>query len=163
MPTLVLAKILDFTHAFFPKERFEEVREVNGWVFGKSGNGYIGIYSKNGYRWQTEGEYAEQELIAQGKKNIWITEVGRKETHGSFDDFVQAVSGAKLHFGGGLSVTYSSAYAGKISTGWRKPLTVNGVKTSIKNYKRYDNPTCQADWLDNTIRISDGEIFELKL
>ncbi|QUI23456.1 hypothetical protein HZI73_14690 [Vallitalea pronyensis] len=152
IPPIVMKKILDFTHAFFPKKRFDEVVEKNGWVFGRSNKGYVAIYSRNGYRWQTSGPYKDQELMADGKRNIWVTELGRQDTHGDFENFVKTIANAKLSFRG-ENVTYDSHDAGTISTGWYRGLSVNGQRISIKNYKRYDNKSCHTAFMQDVINI----------
>jgi len=161
-PRVVIKEILAFTHAFFPKDRFEEVREDAGWVFGKSGDGYVAIHSRNGYRWQEEGDYGGQELIADGKKNIWVTEVGRLSTHGDFDQFVANILKAELVFEGD-HVTYKSVTAGKLTTGWKKNLCVDGDIVAIKDYPRYDNPACYAAYAKDVIEIDyQGKVHKME-
>lgn len=142
---IVIKEILEITHAFFPKERFNEVVEKQGWVFGRSNSGYIAIYSRNGYRWSAAGEYKDMELIADGRENIWVTELGRESTHGSFSQFIETVSSQSLSFNK-LSVSYQSDYCGLIEVGWKKPLKVDGEVVRVNNYPRYDNPACYSSF-----------------
>jgi len=151
----VMDEVLPFTHAFFPKARFDEVVERDGWVFGRKGDGYIALYSQNGYRWQTEGEYADQELIADGMQNIWLTEMGRKETHGSFAEFGQKICTAALEISG-QNIRYDSPSLGRFQTGWKRGLRVAGESISIKDYKRYENPSSVTEFDADTIKIQYG-------
>lgn len=166
-PKILLNQTLMFTHAFFPRDRFDRVTEKNGWVFGQKNGGYIALYSKNGYQWKTEGEYKNKELLAKGKKNIWVVEMGREETHGLFDTFVESVGSAELKFGG-LNVSYRSPSMGQVSIGWNKQLKVDGLRINTREYKRYDNISCAASfgckkinirYQDDTLDLSfdDGE------
>ena len=80
MPGLYVTNRLLFTHAWFPKDKFDEVVERDGWVFARKGDGYLALYSRNPYRWQTEdGEDQDREIIAEGKTNIWLCELGSRE------------------------------------------------------------------------------------
>ena len=36
---------LNYTHAYFPTERFDEVRQVGNWTLGRRGNGYVALWS----------------------------------------------------------------------------------------------------------------------
>ncbi len=44
-------------------------------------------------------------------------------------------------------------FAGTVSFGWERPLTVNGETVSLKGDYRYDNPYCQAPFGSDTIII----------
>ena len=153
---MVLGETLEFTHAFFPGYRFARVEEKNGWVFGRKNEGYIAIFSGNGYRWQQEGEYAGSDLIADGRKNAWVVEMGRKATHGSFDEFIQSISGAPLTVRG-LNVSYESPSLGRVESGWRGPLRIEGKTVATSEYGRYENPSCSAAFANDVIKIRHGE------
>ncbi len=152
VPRVVIKDILKFTHAYFPKERFDEVVEEKGWLFGRSNDGYVAIHSMYGYQWQSEGEYANQELIADDKNNIWITELGRKSIHGTFDNFIKEILSNKLIYSG-LNVSYHSRRAGHIETGWKKGLKVNSSIVAINDYPKYDNPSTKTRMMSEEIAI----------
>ena len=42
---------LDMTHAFFPKYAFDEIREQDGWVMGRAGQAYVGLWSLVPAQW----------------------------------------------------------------------------------------------------------------
>lgn len=152
-PNIVLEQTLAFTHAFFPAQRFDRVTEKNGWLFGKKNNGYIAICSGNGYRWQDEGEYKNLEVIAEGRNNAWLVEMGRKTQYGSFDDFVTRVAGAKCAING-LRVNYESPSVGHIVAGWSGPMRVDGKTVATRDYRRYDNPACQTEFASDKVVIN---------
>ena len=70
----MLRKILPFTHAWIPKNNFDEVIEKDGWVCARYQDGYLALFSQNKYYWQTEGEDEDKEIIVDGRQNIWIME-----------------------------------------------------------------------------------------
>lgn len=106
---------LDFTHAYFPQDHFDEVvqkpaTDGGNWTIGRKGDGYIALYSKRPTRWAeydgvthpTRGMKKPFDLIADGgPDNVWLTEVGRASEWKSkgpdaFTAFVEAVAGAKI-------------------------------------------------------------------
>lgn len=36
---------IHFTHLYFPKGKFDEIREDGNWLFGRKGNGFMGVWS----------------------------------------------------------------------------------------------------------------------
>ena len=141
-----------FTHAYFPKWAFDEVIEQNGWVFGRIGDGYVALYSEQPYQWVTEGTDADQEIVAPGYKNVWITQLGRASVDGSFADFVSAVANANLTVSG-LKVQYDAAGIGEVSFGWEDDFTVNGQNVPLDGYPRFDNPYAHIDFNSLTYEI----------
>ncbi|MTI96445.1 MAG: hypothetical protein FH749_13395 [Firmicutes bacterium] len=145
---LLEARHYTFTHAYFPRWAFDELVEVpaaggGGWIFGRKDEGYIAFYSHLPYQWQQQGIDADQEVIAPGRENIWITHLGRRAVDGNFTDFVHRVSRAPLTVDG-LQVEYEAPGVGCIHFGWHGPLTVNGAEVSLRDYPRWDNPYAQV-------------------
>ena len=162
-PNIVLRQTLEFTHAFFPADRFDRVVQSNGWVFGEKNDGYIALHSGNGYRWQQQGAYRHRELIADGRSNAWLVEMGRRAQYHSFDNFVASIAAAELRIKG-LDVDYVSPSLGKVSVGWSGAMLVAGEAVPTRDYKRYDNPSCRAEFGAACIDISyDDESLRLEL
>ncbi len=80
-----------------------------------------------------------------GLRNIRICQCGREEVDGSFDSFVQTVSSARLEVKG-LQVKYEVPGTGRIFFGWEGPLTLDGQEISLRDYPRWENPYCQAEF-----------------
>lgn len=159
--SLLEARHYAFTHAYFPRWAFDNVREVpasggGGWIFGQKGHGYVALYSHAPYRWQTEGPDADQEVIAPGRRNVWICQLGRRAVDGTFDEFVARVSGAPLRVRG-LDVSYHAPGIGEVSFGWKGPLRVNGVDVPLRGYPRWDNPYCRAEFGSRRYTIEHGD------
>ena len=146
-----------FTHAWLPRDKFDEVIERGGWVFARKGDGYLALRSQRPYHWQTgEGEDQGREMIAEGKTNIWICELGSASEHGSFAAFVEKILAAALTFDG-LTVTYHSPSQGQLRFGWTGDLTQNDQPIALHHNARYDNPYVQADFPSETVHIQCGE------
>lgn len=151
-PGLYLTHRLVFTHAWFPRSKFDEVVERDGWFFARRGAGYVALYSARATR---PGEDPENEIIADGKQNVWICEVGRDEDCGTFHEFVASISAAPRRIRG-LQVEYLSPYIGALSYGWKQPLLHRGAVVSQHDYPRYANPYCEAAFPAEQVRIERG-------
>lgn len=152
MPGIYMTNKLFFTHAWFPRDSFDEVVEEKGWVFGRKGNGYIALHSQNRYIWQVEGDEAGCEIIADGLRNIWICEMGRREVDGAFSSFINKVAGASIKFKG-LNVTYHSPSQGILEFGWHGALKQQGKAVELSGYPRYDNPYSKAEFPLSTLIV----------
>jgi len=87
------------THAYFPRDKFDEVVQRDGWTFGRVGDGYLGLYSARPTAWTTEGEYADRELVADGgAQTVWIAEIGSIETDpGGFAAFTSRLANGTVN------------------------------------------------------------------
>ena len=161
-PGLYVTNRLRFTHAWLPRDRFDEVIEENGWILARRGDGYLALRSQQPYHWQSEpGEDRDREIIAPGKRNVWICELGRRAVDGEFDRFVQRIARAKLSFGR-LRVRYESPSQGLLEFGWRGPLRRDGEKVPLGDYPRYDNAYAQVSFPAREFAIRcEGHALEL--
>ena len=172
-----------FTHAWLPKDKFDEVVEKDGWIFARKGEGYLALRSQNPHFWNTGSEVSrftskkiaqsvdfairhssedrDREVIAPGKRNIWICQLGRKADDGSFERFIQAIGSAELIFSG-MNLEYRSPGVGLVRFGWEGPFSVDGVEVQLVDYPRYDNPYVKAEFNPDEIKVSAGG-QELKL
>ncbi|WP_320920248.1 hypothetical protein [Eisenbergiella porci] len=156
-----------YTHAYFPRDEFDEVTEQNGWLFGRKGTGYIALRSLLPARWR---EVNEKELenevpgvsvrqsfdyMAPGHANVWVTELGSESQNGSFKQFCSKFTSDALT-GDTFCLTYQSPSLGQIDFGWIKPFAVNGKEINLHGYKRYDNPYCQAEFNSKRLEINCG-------
>jgi hypothetical protein len=152
-----------FTHAWFPKDKFDQVVERNGWIFARKGDGYLGLFSQNPYYWKEESqalgrispEDAGREILVPGKKNIWICQMGRKAEDGEFNHFVEKTAAAAVKFNG-LEVEFQSPTCGLIRFGWKQDLSVEKVFPSLDEYPRYANPFVQAEFNPAEIEVNAG-------
>ena len=162
-----------YTHAWFPKDKFDEVVEKQDWIFARKGDAYLGLYSFQPYFWNTEEVDVEgfnipkneldidRDVIALGKQNAWITQLGRKADDGSFEEFMQQILAAKLTFGTGMQVEFDSPGNGLIQVAWNGPLTLDGEPIEINGYPRYDNPyvTTERDPFEMHVIANNAELY----
>jgi hypothetical protein len=166
---------LNYTHAYFPQERFDQVVQQGGWTFGKRGNGYVALWSWRPTHWRTyddpgiftHGLTQSFDLVADGgPDNTWITQVGDASKFGSFTAFRHAVLSRPVQvtprpvangLPGGFDVAWTSPTEGALTFGQTAPLTVKGAVVPIDNYPRYDNPWSSTPFDSKVIRIADRE------
>lgn len=157
-----------FTHAWLPKDKFDEVVEKNGWIFARKGEGYLALKSQNPHVWGTyrteTGDPkgfrkplgSDNEILADGAQNIWVCQMGRKADDGEFREFVGKVSAAEVAFSG-MNVELQSPSLGVIRFGWSQALSVDNVEIPLNNYRRYDNPFSQTEFNSDEIKIANEE------
>lgn len=151
------------SHAYFPRHAYDETVEKNGWLFGRKGQGYIALRSlKAGGKWKPkdpalfksiygdlwEEPYAkavDYDYFVMGHANVWVCEMGEEKDYGSFGNFVEKLSAAAME-GDTFHFCYQSPSQGKMEFGWQEPLRVQGKEINLHDYKRYDNPYCQAEF-----------------
>jgi hypothetical protein len=142
----------DITQAYFPRWAFNEVIQQNKWTFGRRVDSYVALYSFNPTEWE-DGIY----LTSQGKKNLYIVELGSVDESGSFNNFVSSILAAELsvvHKAVGYSVKYMSPSQGLVNVAWQGPMIVNGTQVDLGSYARFDNDFCfqEFDTLRTTIQ-----------
>ena len=154
-----------FTHAWFPKDKFDEVVEKNGWIFARKGDGYLALRSQNLYVWGTRRTEtgdpkgfqtpsgSDTEIIVDAAQNVWLCQMGRKADDGEFAAFVEKLSAAEITFSG-MNVTFQSPGNGALRFGWEGGFKVNGVEIQLRDYPRYDNPFVHAEFNHAEINIS---------
>jgi hypothetical protein len=168
IPALYVPIRYFFTHAWLPKDRFDQVVEENGWIFARKGNGYLALRSQNPYAWGSyrtntgdpkgfsEPLRSDAEIIVDGAQNIWICQLGCKTENGDFSEFIKMISMAKISFEG-LNVEYHSPGHGAIQFGWNQALKVNHKEILLGEYRRYENPYSLTDFSADEIQITKGE------
>jgi hypothetical protein len=162
-PGLYHTNRLLFTHAYLPRSRFDEVVEAGGWILARKGDGYLALRARNGYLpgkqplpgETTSKESETSEVISPGRENIWLCEVGRRQTHGPFDQFVTQIVEADVAFDH-LNVKYNSPSQGEVRFGWCGPFTVNRAVVPLSNFPRYDSPYVQCAFDPEEIDIQAG-------
>jgi hypothetical protein len=132
-----------FSHAYFPRDHFDETDVRGNWTFGRKGEGYVALYSQHAAVWSDDGSAPLIELRAESPDNIWICEMGTAAQWGSLSGFADAVAYAAVACQG-LHVDYESPSLGKVSFGYTGPLSVAGEEVQLADYPRFDNIYCKA-------------------
>ena len=171
---------LPFTHAWFPTERFDEVRRDGHWTFGRRAAGFVALWSWRLPEWRiyeagevfTDGLTGPFDLVAPGgPDNVWVVEVGDASS-GACDDVSRALAASSPEvrprpptadgFPGGFDVRFASPSQGELVVGQDGPFTVAGTEVPLRHDLRYDNPWAQVPFRATTYVIGD-EQGELRL
>jgi hypothetical protein len=147
---------LPFSHAYFPKDAFDEVIEKDNWTFGRKDKTYIALYSQNKTTWMASDKGSKNELRAATPQNIWICEMGSEQQWKSFSSFVKKVTSAKIT-SDSLNVSYASPSIGETKFGWSGQFVVNNKPVSIDNYLRFDNPWSTTSFAAKSIIIKSKD------
>ncbi|ANE45473.1 hypothetical protein SY83_03085 [Paenibacillus swuensis] len=151
-----------YSHAYFPRMKFDEVLEEGGWIFGRKNEGYVALYSQNGYRWAEDPELTGTEVICDALHNIWICQAGSAAEHGSFRQFAEYLVRNGPQFSE-QSVKYTAPSGNRMEFGWDGPLLVNNEEWPIANYKRFDNVFCQTERFSGLYEIAwKGQVVQLQ-
>jgi hypothetical protein len=164
-PPLDAFSYLDYTHAYFPRERFDEVVREGHWTFGRRGDGYVALWSQREPEWReyeptesvfTNGLVEPFDLVARGgADNVWVVEVGDAPRWRSFEEFRAAVTAAPVEVDRDRNVSYTSPGAGRLTFGWNAPLRVDGSEVALHPPARMDNPFVQVPF--------EGRRYEVRL
>ena len=134
-----------FTVAVFRRANYDEVVRKNGWVFGRKANAYIALRSQLPAEWSAKGVLGGEGLIAQGRQNIWICQMGRMAVDGPFAAWVEKIVVAKVTYES-RGVSYNAPGLGEAKMTWDDPLTIAGTPVQTTGYARFDNPYCRSRW-----------------
>jgi hypothetical protein len=148
-----------YTHAFFPTEHFDEVRQESHWTLGRRRDAYVALWSWRRPEWRrhdpattyTAGLTGEFDLVAEGgADNVWIVEMGDVDRSGSFDEFCSSVAAAAVEVSApewagdgphpGFAVRYESPAEGTVESGPDALLVVDGTEVPLVHDRRFDNP-----------------------
>jgi len=170
---------LEYTHAFMPTERFDEVHRSNHWTFARRRDAYVALYSWREPHWRhhdpavtfTNGLTQPFDLVAPGgAHNAWIVEVGEATGWGGFEEFCAAMTAATVTVDviseegerSGIAATFDSPSQGILWLSTSGDFCVDGATVDLAHYPRFDNPFAHVERGATMVVISD-EIGTLTL
>jgi hypothetical protein len=164
----------DYTHAYVPQDRFDEVVRSGNWTFARKGDGYIALWSWREPDWRTydpavnptDGQTKPFDLVAAGgADNVWIVEVGDASSADSFDAFTAAVTAAEpavVRDEAGFTVAWTSPTSGEVTFGSTAPFRVGGEEQQIGDYPRHESQWGTVDRLATEVSLrSDAATLAL--
>jgi hypothetical protein len=141
----------DYTHAYVPQDRFDEVRREGRWTFARKDDGYIALWSWREPDWRpsdpavnpTDGQTQPFDLVAAGgPDNVWIVEVGDATVADSFDAFVRGVRASEPEVtrdDDGFDVAWTSPTSGAVTFGSTAAFTVDSDEQALGEYPRHES------------------------
>ncbi len=144
------ANLLDYTRAYFPSEKFDTAFVADNYVFGKKGETYIALIGANPFAYRDEDN---DDIIQDGRRVFWITEVSSKTEDGSFAAFTDRIANNEIAFDtSSLELRYhSNGKEYELTFGADFRIDGNVVDNA---YKRFDSPYVQAEQKDETIAFT---------
>ena len=141
------ADLLDYTHAYFPREKFDTTIVDGNYAFAKWDETYGAFITKNSLHFR---EQTRDDLIQHGKKVYWITEAGSKKDDGSFEEFCRRVKANQVMFDeSNMTLKYASK-SKDFELTFGEDFLLDGDAVNVE-YPRYDSPYAQADKKDKTL------------
>lgn len=143
-----------YTHAWFPFDRFDAVKEAGRLTAGRSGDGYIALFCTE----QTERR-GRDELIARGAVTGWAVVAGDRAEFGSFENFWRQMCGRQLEkTGRGLRLPAKGAGKGleTVELEYKGRFLVNGSPVAT-DYPRLDCPFGRVERYPRQIRLRAGD------
>lgn len=151
----------DYTHAYVPQDRFDDVAQDGNWTFARKGDGYIALWSwrtptfraYDPTRYATDDMVKPFDLVAEGgPDNVWIVEVGER-SDGPFDAWTASVSAGEPQVerdDAGFTVAWASPSAGEVAFGSTGAFMVAGAEVPIADFPRHDSAFGTVDHLATT-------------
>ncbi len=87
--------LLDYTHAYFPSEKFDRFRITRNYAFGEKDGIYIALIGRNTFSFRPG---SSDDLIQKGRKAFWIIEAGDNRQYPSFEHFINHILKSSLVF-----------------------------------------------------------------
>jgi hypothetical protein len=137
-------ELLPYTVAIFRRAVFDEVIEQAGWIFGRKDRGYIALRSQQPVRWTADGVLRGEGLIADGRRNVWICQLGCAVDDGQFAAWAARIAAAPLAWND-RAVRYDAPGIGRAEFAWEGPLTVDGHPIRLGDHGRFENPYCFSE------------------
>ena len=133
------------TLAVFRRAAFDEVAQEGAWTFGRKGRAYVALWSRAPVVWSKDGVFGGDGLIAAGRKNVWVVQMGREKVDGTFATWRRRIAAAPIG-GGELDVKYQAPGVGEVRFGWEGPLQVNGKEVPLGDHPRFDSPHARTPY-----------------
>jgi hypothetical protein len=135
------AGALAFSHAYFPSALFDEVRFDKGWALARKGNGYVALTATDGVELVKRGRSAQRELRA-AAQSIWLMQMGRAATDGTFAQFGEKVLAQPLVLERGhlrYTTTRGQDTTFDLNGPLNEALVVDGAAQPLDNYPHLES------------------------
>ena len=156
----------DYTHAYVPQDRFDEVVQSGHWTFARKGSGFVALWSWRQPEWRiydpavnaTNGMTKPFDLVAPGgPDNVWIVEVGEGPAAGfaAWQASILADEPDVVRDADGFTVGWTSPSAGALGFGSTAPFTVGGQVQQLSDFPRHESKFGTVDRLATRYRLGD--------
>ncbi len=161
--------VCDITHAYVPRDLYDEFEFDGNTVFARKNGVFVALISDGSLNYKPYNPDSANGLLKGrslpdnsslengfdlcrkgGEYHSYVTELSDSDAE-TFEEFKQRIKHNRIVFGSGC-VCYKTN-CGEISVSYDGKFTVNG-KTAQTKFDRYDSIFCKAKRKDKTIRIN---------
>lgn len=154
--SLLEMPLLPFTHAWFPKDEFDEAAVDGSIAFGRKGGAYVALIGGSELKY-ADGSGAD--LLQRGRSTWWVTEAGSEEDE-SYGAFTERIRKNRAEFDGRRLVYQSGGHRYELDYGGL--FTVDG-ETKDFRYPRFDSGYARAGRKPKAIDITcNGKSLRLE-
>lgn len=160
----------DFTHAYVPQDRFDEVIRQGRWTFARKDDGYVALWSWREPNWRatdpsvspTDGQTQPFDLVAEGgADNVWIVEVGDPSVADSFADFVAGITASEPSVErdeAGFTVGWTSPTSGAVTFGSTAAFVVDGEEQALGEFPRHESRWGTVERLEMAFSLRGDDV-----
>jgi hypothetical protein len=142
--------VSQFTHAYFPKERFDRVEIRGSRAYGQLGQTYVALLGSSPLHYQAG---SSDDLIQDGCETTWICEISTAADDGDFDAFIHRVEVNRTSYLNG-KLTYQSTDR-HLELNYDRSFRVNGVLQDSQ-YARHNSPYAKTPRKADQIVLTFG-------
>ena len=165
--------IAAMTHAYMPKDFYDEFELCNNTVFARKNGVYVALisngklefkpFNKNSAKAILKGRDSLEECKLKnefdlcrfgGEYHIYVTELSDADKE-TFDEFKLRIKTNPIVFGDSGNVSYSTA-CGKIDVSYDGLFSINGCNAE-KEFMRYDSKFCRAKRKSESVFVDSGK------
>lgn len=157
-----------FIHFWFPRDKFEQVDEEEGWIFVRHRDAYAALKPmKDGsvsniptYEWTMTGAYADVEMKVNSPHVAFVVETADSAEYlGSFEQFKAAIKQRPITYD--VDSPYVLEYTGLNGKKLRLEYDsgkrwVDHIEIDYNSYPLHDSPYMTADWADGEFTLHYG-------
>jgi hypothetical protein len=155
-PGFLEETVFDFTHAYFPRDKFGELVIDGRYAFARHRNTLVAFIGRNPLAY---AEGSDEDLIQQGRDAYWIFEASTVEVEGGLDAFADRIRGNAVEYSDATLVYESFDRSHQVEFGGE--FHVNDELVNVE-HQRFDSPYSQTPRKARAIRFAhDGHELEL--
>ena len=139
--------IVDYTHAHFPRQRFDEVRLDGRYAFGRVGQTYAAFITRYPMHY---AQGTTDDLIQPGRDSYWVFEAGSYTRDGEFDDFIRRIKSNRVSYDNGKLAYYSGERLLELQ--YQGEFKIDGLTQELE-YPRFDSPYAEVPRKPDSITI----------
>jgi hypothetical protein len=127
-----------FTHAYFPRDRFDRIELRGSRAYGQHGDVYVALIGAGPLAYRAN---STDDLIQEGRDTAWACELGSAGHDGDFAAFVRRVESNMFAYHDGV-LTYGTGTR-TLELAYQRDFRLNGV-VQDSNFPRHESPYAQT-------------------